>query len=84
MGEEEGAAPIPASQILGFLGLALAVFGITPVPSDLRLSCLCGASVCLPACFFLQEDWPRPIRWLLGIGVDLFFGYVAWSSLQSH
>jgi len=37
MGEEEGAAPIPASQILGFLGLALAVFGITPVPSDLRL-----------------------------------------------
>ena len=70
--------------LLGFVGLAFAVVGISTAPSALRIACLVAASVCLPASFLLQTEWPRSTRWVLSVLTDGFFGYLAWNILFVH
>ena len=70
-----------AAEVVGFLGLALAVLGISDVPTPIRFSCLLGASLCLPISFHRQAEWPQSARWMLSLLTNSFLAYVAWASV---
>lgn len=67
-------------EMLGFLGVALAVLGIVDLPMPLRLGCLIFGSLFLSISFQLQTEWPRAARWLLSLFTTIFMALVAWSA----
>jgi len=71
-------------EILGLIGLALAVFGISEMPLAPRLACLLGASFCLPLSFHGQESWPLWVRWALSLVANAFLAFVAWSVIRGY
>jgi len=74
----EGNAP----EIIGFVGMALAILGICVLPRPFRLLCLLGASFCLPVSFHLQADWPPWSRWVLSLLANAFLAVVAFKSVH--
>jgi hypothetical protein len=77
----------PASktpEILGLVGLALAVLGISELPLAPRLACLLGASFCLPLSFHGQDTWPSWVRWVLSLASNALLAYVAWSVIRGY
>jgi len=82
--EDRDASASHAADILGFIGLALAVLGLADVPLLYRLGCLFGAAICLPASFHRQSEWPSWVRWILSGAVNAFLAYVAWSTIRAR
>jgi len=82
--EDRDAPASHAADILGFVGLALAVLGLADVPLPYRLVCLFGAAILLPLSFHRQSEWPGWVRWILSITVNAFLAYVAWSSIRQR
>lgn len=72
------------ADIIGFIGLALAVLGLVNVALPYRIVCLAGASICLPLSFHRQKAWSGWVRWSLSIASDLFLGYVAWVVIRGR
>jgi hypothetical protein len=67
-----------AADVIGFIGLALAVLGLADMALLYRLGCLAGASICLPLSFHRQSGWPGWVRWMLSVLAYFFLAYVAW------
>lgn len=80
--EDRNAPASRAADILGFVGLALAVLGLADVPLLYRLVCLFGAAIFLPLSFHRQSEWPGWVRWVLSMTVNAFLAYVAWSAMR--
>ena len=73
-----------AADVLGFVGLAFAVFGLADLPLLYRLLCLFGASFCLPLSFHRQSEWPPWVRWLLSLTTIGFLAYVGSSVIRAR
>ena len=71
-------------EILGLIGLALAVLGITELPLAPRLTCLIAASCCLPLSFHRQDAWPSWVRWMLSLAANGLLAYVAWYVIRAY
>jgi hypothetical protein len=69
--------------VIGFLGLALAVLGIVDLPPAIRLGCLVLGSLFLSLSFQLQMKWPPWARWTLSLIATSFMAFVAWAA-TSH
>jgi len=82
--EERDESSSNAADILGFIGLALAVLGLAEVPLLYRLCSLFGSSVCLTASFYRQRAWPRWARWVLALGANAFLTLVAWWAIRDR
>ena len=70
-----------AADIIGFIGLALAVLGLADVALLYRLVCLVGASILLPVSFHRQIAWPEWVRWILSLTAISFLAFVAWGAV---
>jgi hypothetical protein len=73
-----------AADIIGFIGLALAVLGLADMALLYRLACLAGASICLPVSFHRQSGWPAWVRWTLSVLTNFFLAYVAWGVIGAR
>lgn len=82
--EERDESQSSAADIIGFIGLALAVLGLTDVALLYRISCLAGASICLPVSFHRQSAWPGWVRWVLSVTANLFLAYVGWAAVRGR
>ena len=83
MEEREGSSSnLP--EVLGFLGLAFAVIGLSEVPLSARVVCLLCGSILLPVSFSRQAKWPRWVRWLLSVIAISFLAYVTWSVVRAR
>lgn len=72
------------ADIIGFVGLAFAVLGLADMALLYRLTCLAGASICLPVSFHRQSEWPGWVRWMLSVLANLFLVYVAWGVIGAQ
>lgn len=77
---EEGTPLVP--DIIGLIGVALAVIGMSDMLLGLRLLFLLSSSVCLPLSFFAHKDWPLWIRWSLSFSTNIFLALVAVSYIR--
>jgi hypothetical protein len=73
-----------AADVLGFVGLAFAVFGVADFPLLYRLFCLFGASFCLPLSFHRQCEWPPWVRWVLSLTTIAFLCYAGSSLIRAR
>ena len=67
------------SDLIGFLGVALAVAGLSDMPILPRLILLLASSACMPVSFFSRNDWPIWVRWWLSFAANAFLALAAWS-----
>lgn len=75
--EPERSAPL-MPDIIGVIGVALAVIGMSNIYLGARIVVLLASSVCMPASFFGRRDWPLWIRWSLSFASNFFLALVAW------
>lgn len=77
----EEATPL-MPDIIGLLGVALAIIGMSDLLLGPHLVVLLASSVCMPISYFGRRDWPVWIRWWLAFATNAFLVLVAWSYLQ--
>lgn len=68
--------------IIGLIGVVLAVIGMSDMMLAPRLLVLLSSSVCMPASYFARRDWPVWIRWSLSFATNSFLVLVAWSYIR--
>jgi len=73
-----------APELLGLAAVALAAVWIAVVSLPLRVACLLGASLCFPASFHYQKDWPPWVRWLLSVLTVSFLICVALIAIRDR
>ena len=71
-------------EILGLIGVLLAILGMSDMALEPRLICLLGGAICLPVSFSGQSEWPIWVRWLLALAATAFLASVGWSALRNH
>ena len=71
-------------EILGLLGVLLAILGMSDLSLEPRLICLLGGAICLPVSFSGQSEWPVWVRWLLALAATAFLACVGWTALRVH
>ena len=79
--EREEVSPL-MPDIIGLVGVALAVIGMSDLLLGPRLIVLLASSVCMPVSYFGRKDWPVWICWWLSFATNAFFVLVAWSYLR--
>lgn len=70
------------SDVAGFLGVVLAVIGMSDLRLGPRLAFLLASSACMPISFFGRSDWPIWVRWWLSFAVNAFLALAAWSYIR--
>lgn len=68
--------------ILGLIGVALAVIGMSDLMLGPRILVLLSSSVCMPISFFARNDWPVWIRWSLSFSTNALLTVIAWYFLR--
>jgi len=68
---------------LGFVGVILAIAGMSDLPLGARIPFLLASSVSITKSFVQRNDWPVWIRWWLSIAANSLFVLAAWSFIQN-
>jgi len=69
--------------VVGLVGISLAVAGLWDIPPAIQLVCLAGGVVCLLISFTNQSNWPIWMRWLLSVLAVVLIALMSWPDIKN-
>ncbi len=67
---------------IGLIGIALAIAGLSDIPTVGQLVCLMGSAACLLFSFSNQTSWPVLVRWLFSILALALLSFMSLSAIK--